>query len=44
MANIKKNDNDKKAGRYMILPRDNKTYEEKYAICIIESIYVTVNL
>ena len=33
MANIKKNDKDKKQVRkVMVIPRDNKTYEEKYAI------------
>jgi hypothetical protein len=31
MANIKKPDADKKSGRYIILPRNQETYEEKFA-------------
>ncbi len=32
MANIKKSDTDTKPGRYMIIPRNQDTYEEKFAI------------
>ncbi len=32
MANIKKADADKKNAKYMIIPRSQKTYEERYAI------------
>ena len=32
MANIKKADADKKMERYMVIPRSQETYEEKYAI------------
>ena len=32
MANIKKAEKDIKAQRYIILPRDQNTYEEKFAI------------
>ncbi len=32
MANIKKSMSDKKAQRYMVIPRNQETYEEKYAI------------
>ncbi len=32
MANIKKSMSDKKAQRYMVIPRNQDTYEEKYAI------------
>jgi len=33
MANVKKAKEDTKAGRYMIIPRDDKTYKEKFAVC-----------
>jgi len=32
MANIKKASNDKKPGKYMIIPRDQNTYNEKFAV------------
>jgi hypothetical protein len=32
MANVKKSDTDKKAGKYIIIPRDQNTYDEKFAI------------
>ena len=32
MANIKKNVKDQKPGKYIIIPRSQDTYEEKYAV------------
>ena len=32
MANIKKASADKKPGRYIIIPRDQNTYKEKFAV------------
>jgi len=33
MANVKKNESDSKNTKYIVLPRNQDTYEEKYAVC-----------